>query len=345
MSQFGGKVTQELKSIYSKSPNWKNGKFENLVETTMSVPFRKVPKLLFRAIFKAKGVMPKQDLPVLKFNNEQFLSPSEKTKMIWFGHSVVLFRMNGKTLLIDPMLGPNASPIAPFKTKRFSKNTIDIIDDLPEIDVMLITHDHYDHIDLASIKKLKLKTKQYFVALGVKRHLVSWGIDPELITEFDWWDNVNFSDISITFTPTQHFSGRGIRDRFMTLWGGWAFKTKSENIYFSGDGGYGNHFKEVGEKLGPFDFAFMECGQYNENWKQIHLHPNESVQAALDAKVNKATPVHWAGFCLSDHHWKEPMELFSNAANSKNLTLFDPQIGELFSLETELTSHWWEVVE
>ena len=170
-------------------------------------------------------------------------------------------RMNEQTLLIDPMLGGNTTPIAPIANKRFSENTLQLIDGFPEIDLLLLTHDHYDHLDFDSIQKLKHKTQKYFVALGIKRHLVRWGVAPDLITEFDWWDNQSFENINITFTPTRHFSGRGLTDRNKSLWGGWAFENKNENIWFSGDGGYGQHFKEVGKRLGPFDFGFMECGQ------------------------------------------------------------------------------------
>ena len=207
---------------------------------------------------------------------------------------------------------------------------------------MLLTHDHYDHLDYASIQKLKTKTKQYFVAMGVKRHLLSWGVSPELIIEFDWWDEKTFSDIKITFTPTRHFSGRGLTDRLKTLWGGWAFNTGNENIWFSGDGGYGEHFKEIGERLGPFDFAFMECGQYNDAWRPVHLFPDESVQAAIDVKAKKIMPVHWAGFNLSfQHTWSEPAEEFVKAAVGQNQDYVLPKIGEIFEVGLEVKEEWW----
>lgn len=226
----------------------------------MDISLASLPKLLYKQIFDRKGREPKAKLPILPFDRNAFLTPSDKAKFVWYGHSVVLMRMNNKTILIDPMLGNDTSPIAPFATKRFSENALNVIDDFPEIDLLILTHDHYDHLDLDSIEKLKPKVKQYFVALGVERHLVKWGIPEAKITEFDWWDMQTFADISITFTPTRHFSGRGLTDRAKSLWGGWAFKTETENIWFSGDSGYGEHFKTVGEKLGPFDFAFMECG-------------------------------------------------------------------------------------
>src|SRR5690606_15358132 len=153
-----------------------------------------------------------------------------------------------------------------------------------------------------------------------------WGVPAEKITEFDWWDAVTINDIEVTFTPTRHFSGRGLRDRFKSLWGGWVFRTGQERIWFSGDGGYGGHFKEIGERLGPFDFALMECGQYNDYWRYIHLFPEESIQAALDAKVSKVMPVHWAGFSLSfQHTWSQPAQDFARHAAAHQLAVSFPK--------------------
>ncbi len=340
--QFGGKATPALKAQYAQSPNWKEGKFENLVETTMEFSIQNVPKLMYKQFFETKGRNPKKALPILPFERDVFLEPADEAKIIWYGHSVVLMRLQGKTLLIDPMLGPNAAPIAPFPVKRFSENSLEVIDTLPPIDLVLMTHDHYDHLDYASIQRLKSKTRHYFVALGVKRHLMRWGISAEQITEFDWWDQQVFEEISITFTPTRHFSGRGLKDRAKSLWGGWAFQTAQENLYFSGDGGYGDHFKEVGKRLGPFDFGWMECGQYNPNWHQIHMYPEESVQAGHDTKVRKAMAVHWGGFALAQHHWKDPIERFMAAAQKEALPAITPRIGECFSPSSTHFEDWWK---
>ena len=151
IKQFGGKLTKELIERYSQSPNWKNGKFENLEDTNMSISLASMPKLLYKQFFENKGRMPETPISVIPFNKQEFLKPSDKAKFIWYGHSAILMRMNNKTILIDPMLGPDAAPIAPFKTARFSKNTLNLIDDFPEIDLLLLSHDHYDHLDLASI--------------------------------------------------------------------------------------------------------------------------------------------------------------------------------------------------
>jgi len=341
--QFGGRITSELKTQYEQSENWRYGKFQNLEETEMVASPLKIGGIIYKQLTQNLQKKPAQPLPILPFDKTSFLSPSEKAKCIWYGHSVVLMRMSGKTLLIDPMLGGDTTPIAPIANKRFSENTLLLIDEFPEIDLVLLTHDHYDHLDFDSIQKLKPKTKKYFVALGVKRHLVRWGISPDLISEFDWWDTEKLEDINITFTPTRHFSGRGLRDRTKSLWGGWTFKTEKENIWFSGDSGYGQHFKEIGKRLGPFDFGFMECGQYNEDWVPIHMFPEKSVQAALDAGVKNAMPVHWAGFSLSyQHTWHEPADEFAKFAEAENMKFVLPRLGMQFDATSTERERWWE---
>jgi len=340
--QFGGKVTSSLAKQYAASPNWQNGSFQNLENTELTPSLWKLPGIIYKQLANSKISEPTHPLPILPFNTQAFLAPSDQAKIIWYGHSVILLRIAGKTILIDPMLGPDTTPIAPKATKRFSENTLSLIDEFPEIDLVLLTHDHYDHLDFDSIQKLKSKVKQYFVAMGVKRHLVSWGVDTDRISEMDWWDQLPLGDIKIHFTPTQHFSGRGLTDRLKTLWGGWVLETAKEKIWFSGDGGYGSHFREIGRRLGPFDFAFMECGQYNDDWRPVHLFPDEAIQAAIDARAKKVMPVHWAGFSLSyQHDWWEPAEEFVQAALEKKIEYVVPPLGKLFSVSDRDTEKWW----
>ncbi len=341
--QFGGSITKELKEQYSQSPHWKKGRFRNLERTDLSGNLKDMPGIIYKMLTLKKDRSPKQTLAIQSFDKDAFLSSADVSKIIWYGHSVVLMRMDGKTILIDPMLGPNTTPIAPIASKRFSENTLDLIDAFPEIDLILITHDHYDHLDYASIQKLKTKTKQFFVSMGVKRHLVSWGVQADIIQEFDWWQSRDFGNIRIHFTPTRHFSGRGLRDRLQSLWGGWVFKTNTESFWFSGDGGRGKHFSEIGKRLGPFDFAFMECGQYNHDWHDVHMFPDESIEAAIQAGVKKVMPVHWAGFNLSyQHTWWEPGAAFVKSAQNAGLDFLMPQIGEMFSVEDIKQEKWWE---
>lgn len=339
--QFGAKPSKSDVEIYSKSEYWNGTIFQNLEETKMEFSLANMPQFLHKQFCEKKDREPLKSLPIFPFDKKEFESINHLMQAIWYGHSAIFMRLNAKTILIDPMFGSDAAPIAPFKVKRFSEHTLNLIDDFPTIDLVVISHDHYDHLDYDSILKLKSKVKQFYVALGVKRHLVSWGIDANSITEFNWWDEAVFENIKITFTPTRHFSGRGLTDRAKSLWGGWAFKTDSENIWFSGDSGYGKHFTEIGERLGPFDFAFMECGQYNENWHQIHMYPEESVQAAIDAKVKNMMPVHWAGFALAQHSWKEPVERFVEKAQVEKMNFIVPKIGKIFNAKTICDAEFW----
>jgi L-ascorbate metabolism protein UlaG (beta-lactamase superfamily) len=339
--QFGGRLKKHHKEAYSRSKQWNGKEFDNLVETTMDVGLKTMPGLLKAQFTNTKVRTPEKPIPIIPFDKKAWNSEPDKPKFIWYGHSVLLLQLNGKNLLIDPMLGSDASPIAPIKTKRFSDNSLDVIDSLPKIDAVLYTHDHYDHIDLKSVRKLMPKVDKWFVGLGIGRHLERWKIPSNQITEFDWWQEFDFEGIKITYTPSRHFTGRGPFDRQQTLWGGWVFKSPAHNIFWSGDGGYGEHFKEIGKRLGPFDHAFMENGQYNKLWRQIHLHPEESVQAAIDAQVKVATPVHWSGFALALHPWKEPIERFTAEAKKKGLLLSTPRIGEIQELGKEAGSDWW----
>ena len=342
-NQFGGSVTPALLKLYEQSDNWKDGRFQNFENTPVAGNIKDLPGIIYKQLTLTKGRVPVHELPIIPFDEKAFLSKSNLCRIIWYGHSVVLMRIENRTILIDPMLGPNTTPIAPFPTRRFSKNTLDLINKFPEIDLMLLSHDHYDHLDLASILQLRNKTRNYFVALGIKRHLVKWGVDEDLITEFDWRDIQKFDSLKITFTPTRHFSGRGLRDRFKSLWGGWIIDSRNEKIWFSGDGGYGDHFKQIGRKEGPFDFAFMECGQYNDDWRPLHLFPEEAVQAAIDAGVKKAMPVHWGAFPLSyQHTWKEPPTVFAERAKEENLDFTFPLLGQIFDISTETREMWWQ---
>lgn len=342
--QFGAKVTTSEKRKLQASPNWKDGSFMNLVETNLSIKPKDIPKMLKQRKAVKKIASPLKNLPIIPFNTKDYTF-NNKPKCIWYGHSVLLLQLNSKNILIDPMLGEDASPIAPMTTKRFSKDTLSIIDQIPTPDIVLLTHDHYDHLDYKSIKKLKDKVPVWYVALGVARHLIKWGVPKENITEFDWWDNKNFGDISITFTPSRHFSGRGLTDRTKSLWGGWVFKTKENSIYWSGDGGYGKHFKEVQQKFGSFDWMFIECGQYNELWHDIHLYPEEAVQAAIDSNVTTTIPVHWAGFALALHDWKDPINRFVESAQKNNLNISTPKLGEIVTLDNETKDFWWTEIK
>lgn len=209
------------------------------------------------------------------------------------------------------------------------------------IDKVIISHNHYDHLDKASIQQLISKTKQFFVPLGMDTDLEHWGVNKEKLKSFDWWQEHQTENALIAFTPARHYSGRGFKDRNLTLWGSWVIKTKSETIYFSGDSGYFEGFKQIGEKYGPFDLTMIETGAYNVDWPAIHMFPVESVQAHLDLNGKTMLPIHNSTFDLSIHPWYEPLERVSVEAQKHQVTLTTPIVGEVFTAKQAIQNAWW----
>lgn len=342
--QFGGKPVKEEIQRLKKSKQWKNGAFQNQSKVSMSLSLTSVPSLLKESLEGRKSRNPKEEIKIESFDPKKF-ELDGVPKFVWYGHSTLLLQINDKNILIDPMFGEDASPVGPIRTKRFSKDSLSLIENLPAIDAVLMTHDHYDHLDFKSIRILKKNVETFLVPLGVGRHLEYWGIDKRNITEVDWWQEIQLFGLDLTFTPSRHFSGRGAFDRAKSLWGGWVIKSSEHSIYWSGDSGYDGHFKQIGEKLGPFDWGFMECGQYNERWDQIHMYPEDCVQAAIDAKVKYTIPVHWGAFSLALHHWKDPITRFVSSAEQKGQAFLTPAPGTIINMNMNNTDSWWKSYE
>lgn len=342
--QFGGLASKQQQELFSKSKHYKDGKFLNNGGIKMEMSLKdsfKAMWILFKSNSKAE---PNKNIAVQKVDSISIANYNSKTRFIWFGHSTFLLQTKGKNLLIDPMFGDVPAPNPLLGNKRFSNELPIEIEKLPSIDAVLITHDHYDHLDYESIQKLKDKVKLFFTPLGIGIHLLKWGVEKERIIELDWWQEIKFDDLTIRCTPAQHFSGRGISDREKTLWCSWIIESDDENLFFSGDSGYASHFKEIGEQYGPFDFAFMECGQYNNLWPLVHMLPEETAQAGLDIKAKKMMPIHWGAFKLASHSWTEPVERISKKAKELNVDLVIPKIGEIIEIglnDSEEIYPWW----
>ncbi len=294
----------------------------------------------------AKDKVPLKAVPVEQVSRAQLEAlPDDDVHFIKLGHSSVLLKVYGEYWLLDPVFSERASPFSFLGPKRFHQAPL-TIDELPLIDKVLISHNHYDHLDKASVKKLVLKTKLFLVPLGVEVDLQKWGVAQEKIVRFDWWQELKTDNALIAFTPTQHFSGRGIGDGNNTLWGSWVIKTAAGSIYFSGDSGYFDGFKQIGEKYGPFDIALIETGAYDNDWADIHMTPEQSVQAHLDLSGQVMVPVHNGTFDLAFHSWYEPLERVSAAANESGVKLLTPVFGQPISfalLDSKVNANvkWW----
>ncbi len=339
--QFGGDITKELQLEYAKSNNYKDGKFVNQHHSPMNLDYWVFFKEMIK---KAPHRKPNENILVEKKDSLEIENHSKDiTYLTWFGHSAFLLEIDGKKILIDPMLSEALGPFTLLGPKRYSNELPIEIEKLPFIDAIIISHDHYDHLDYESIQKLKNKVGRFYTPLGVGIHLKSWGIAEKNITELDWWESAEFDTLSLVCTPARHLSGRGLFDESPTLWASWVIKGKRENIFFSGDGGYDTHFKEIGEKYGPFDISLMECGQYNEDWKLIHMMPEETVLASIDLNSKLTLPIHWAGFTMAFHDWTDPVERMLIKANELNMPVTTPKIGEQIIVgEGKFpTEKWW----
>jgi len=341
--QFGGSSSKQKVAQFEKLDYFEDGKFSNLMPTNMDMDFKEAIKMLPEFFKNDPSRRPDFELPIVHRDSLELVKNDHSTRLVWFGHSTFLLQIDGKNILIDPMFGEVPAPNALLGKKRYSKELPIDVEKLPQIDMIFMSHDHYDHLDYGSIQKLKDKTKAFYMPLGMGAHFEEWGVASSKIHELGWWDEIQAGGLLLALTPARHFSGRGLNDRFATLWGSWVIQGENDNIYFSGDSGYGPHFKQIGEKYGPFNFAMMECGQYNERWTDIHMVPEETAQAAKDINAAVFMPIHWAAFTLAMHAWRDPIERVMVKAKEINQPIFVPEIGQFIELDKNLvtTRQWW----
>jgi len=331
-----GKHLEEIK----RSSNYKKDGFENLSATPMTLQDSSYYEVLKKYLKKNPDAKPSATLPSVKTDLKNL--QSDKPTIIWFGHSSYFIKSSGKNFLIDPVFSGHAAPVS-CMVRAFDGADVYTPDDFPEIDYLVLTHDHYDHLDYKTISKLNPKVKNILCSLGMASHLIYWGFNENSITELDWWQTNELDDgMQITATPARHFSGRGIK-RFKTLWSSFILKTASHNLFLGGDSGYDSHFKEIGKKYGPFDIALLESGQYNTAWPFIHMMPEETVQACVDLEAAVLMPVHWSKFTLALHAWNEPVKRVLEKARELNVRVTTPMIGEPVILDQSYpNTRWWE---
>ena len=322
------------------SPQLKEGAFANplpMREHSIGEQARMWWTFMFA---KPEGTMPAQAIPVHTLTRQALLDAPDDS-MFRLGHSSVLLKLRGEFYLLDPMFSSRASPVQWAGPQRFSKPPISI-EELPSIKAVILSHDHYDHLDHASILALAPKTEHILAPLGVGDRLVAWGVAPAKVRQLDWWQETRIGELRFTATPARHFSGRGLNDRNSTLWASWVIDTGGLRLFFSGDSGYFDGFKAIGERYGPFDVAMVETGAYDKQWPDVHMQPEETLQAAFDLKGKWLVPIHNGSFDLALHRWQEPLERISALAAAGKLPLATPLIGETLSLkQPQPGSAWW----
>lgn len=327
-----------------KSPNFKNGKFQNLSETPTLAEGHNYLEVIYDNYIKDKPRhIPTDSIPYVKTNLLNL--PADSSVLVWFGHSSYFMQIDGKRILVDPVFSGNASPI-PGTVKSFKGTDMYTVADLPEIDYIFISHDHFDHVDFKTLIALKSKTKKVICGLGVGAHFEHWGYAPENIIEKDWYEKAELDSGFTAFVePARHFSGRGFSPN-NTLWASYVLQTPTMKIYIGGDSGYDAHYADIGNKYGPVDLAILDNGQYDEAWKYIHNLPEDVMKAGQDLKAKRIFPVHSSKFALAAHAWDEPLIKITELNKRYNFSLVTPVIGEVVNLKdtTQQFTQWWNKV-
>ncbi len=333
----------KCKRVDSNIKHYKNCRFRNL-EVNDNTSFKNFVSNVW-ALFsdKTENKIPAKDsIPIVKLTKQDIIDMPNNS-VVRLVHSTLLFKLDNKYILTDPVFSQIITPFPLIAPKRFHEIPIEI-EYLPFVDLVIISHNHYDHLDEPSIRRLKDKVGHIFTTIGVKQKLVDLGMDTLKVCELDWWQSCTINNLRISATPAQHFSGRSLFDRNKTLWASFVITSSNTNIFFSGDTGYFDTFKKIGEKYGPFDMIFLEAGAYNERWKEVHMMPNETVQAHIDLKGKVLFPIHNSSFKLSLHSWNEPLERVVNEAKKQNVQITHPKMGEVILIhEIKKTIKWWNV--
>ena len=305
-------------------------KYHNLVDTPYATGGSNAWSATWALFFQDDPKsFPDHELPIKKFHPSDLKGDFEA---VWIGHATVLVKLGPYLVLTDPVFSERLSPVSWFGPKRFNKLPLNL-DELPEIDAVVISHDHQDHLDAKTIEILKNKTKMFYVPLDVMQFLLDWGVPQEKITEMGWWQSKKQGDLEIICTPARHFSGRGIVAYNQTLWSSWVFKYKNRRAFFAGDTGLFPGFKEIGERLGPFDVSLMPIGAYDIYWAGIHMTPEEAVAAHKMLNAKLIIPIHWGTFDLSRHAWDEPIHRFKDEVLKEKIKFFIPLPGEIVHIK------------
>ena len=325
---------------YPDSPQHHDGRFRNVVPTPPT-GFWKTVKLAWTVLLdKPSDTVPTKPVPVLALTRAQLLAAPDHS-VFRLGHSTLLLKLRGEFWLTDPVFSERASPVQWAGPKRFHAPPISI-EELPSIKGVILSHNHYDHLDHAAVLQLAGKTEHFLAPLGVGDQLIAWGVDASKVQQLDWWQSTVVDGVRFVATPSQHFSGRGLGDRDKTLWASWTILDDDLRVFFSGDSGYFDGFKAIGDKYGPFDLTLMETGAYNAQWPHVHMQPEETLQAHLDLRGKWLLPIHNGTFDLAMHNWHEPFDRITALAAEKNVAITTPRMGEALNVDApHAGSAWW----
>ncbi len=342
---FGGSITGERLARAQASPQYRGGHFENVIPKTPRTTAQSLAYLKLQMLGEEVRTPPPPCPPVVRLDREDLSKPvTPGLRAIWFGHASVYLEVDGARIMLDPMLSEYASPLARVGPKRFHPPPL-ALEALPKMDAVLISHDHYDHLDMETTRHLAKVGSHFIVPLGIGAHLERWGVPASQVTELDWWQSADIRGVKFTSAPVRHYSGRGLRDGNATLWSSWSIAGPAHRVYFSGDTGFGEHFREIGERLGPFDLSLLKIGSYGpgQNWLDIHMDPEQAVEAHILLKAKRLLPVHWGTFNLAFHAWDEPIKRALAAARTRGADIVTPRVGEVFAADAAFTSvNWWE---
>ena len=342
---FGGNISGERLERVRASSQYQDGAFVNI---ELQAPNDLTWDFFKEQFFGDQVRTPPSAIPVINIKPKTLSSsPAPGLRAMWIGHASVLIEIDGHRVLVDPVFSEYASPFQFVGPQRFHPTPI-ALKELTQIDAVMISHDHYDHLDMATIQHLAPQGTQFFVPLGIGAHLEEWGVPQDQINELEWWDSKKIGNLTMICTPNRHYSGRSLSDYKKTLWSSWSVIGPDHRFFYSGDTGYSQLFQEIGNRFGPFGLTIIKVGAYGPgaSWLDIHMNPEDAIRVHLDVQGKRMLPVHWATFNMAIHDWDEPIKRAIKAASENNVDLVTPRVGEVIVVgEPFLSDRWWEEVK